>query len=211
MSFLRRLFALDFSVHDDEKEYTLKDFRKGLYHLLFRNPHIQLVRKINSDVNSDIIALKKHIIAYNKKISIVKEFLNGPSNKILDRLHKSIDEIYKIFDIEKQDDEKEVKYVLKAIKTIDNISEFEENITMLGDEMDMRHELIELKKQIETLEPVLIRQINFFTEPIDVQKQKIKSLLFDIHEEGVILGYEEKTLKKLHNDIQKAEIDIIIE
>ena len=84
------------------------------------------------------------------------------------------------------------------------------DIKIENQEYQIHDELLELKKDIESLEPCLERQIKFFEQPLEDQIKNIKNLMFDIREEASIIGYEEKILKDLKKQIDIFEIEAIM-
>jgi len=212
MGFLGRFFTLQLGkpVTEKKKTFNLEKIKKGLYKILFDDNRIGCIKGINKDIKNDIDNLRQHVLDFNKKIELVNTFLKSKDMKDLEKIKAELQKIQEIVNKEYDEDKQESLYVIKAIESINEVISSEKDLDIEDEEYNIRQDLKQLKKDIENLEPCLVRQLKFFEMPIEKQLKNIKSLLFDIKEEAAIIGYERSLLKDLNKQIDKFQIDAIM-
>ncbi len=194
----------------DQGRFDLNKIKDGLYKKLFDTSRIDSIKGINKRIDEDISNLRQHVLDFNRKVSLVDSFLKTGNIKDLEKLKQELQKIRKIVAREYDEDRKEDTYTLKALKSIKDIIAKEKDLGIEADEYGLLDRLKMLRKDVENLEPVLVRQLKFFEMPAEEQTKNIKSLLFDIKEEATIIGYEEKLTESLKKDINRCEIEAIL-
>jgi hypothetical protein len=212
MSIFSRFFAPDFTEHTDKSTWSISSLKDGLYKKLFLDTdRINAIKGISRELDEDLMRLREHVLNFNQKMELVNEFLQSKSTNDLNRIKDEVKRIKKILRSEYDEDKREDTYVIKILRTLQNLMDTETNGTIADEESQIKSYIIELKDDIEKLEPCLVRQLTFFELSPSEQNAGIKNLLFDIREEAAIIGYEENLISQLKKEIDKFEIEAIFE
>jgi len=212
MGILRRIFSFNFGEIKDqpEHEFSLDSLKNGIYNKWFKTDRIRVIQGIHKELDEDIQLLKNHIHNFNLKLELVNKLVSTGQIEHLDAIKIELERIKKLISTEYDDDKKEDKYIIKALKSIDKAILAEKDMKLSGEEEEIEDELRELKVDVENMQPCLLRQMDFFKKPANVQEEEIKNLLFDIKEEAAIIGYERKVIKDLQKKIEQFELDAVI-
>ncbi len=193
----------------DRDSFSIKSIKHGLYKTLFNKSRISIVTGISKDLDEDMKNLKRYIKNFNRKIGIVNLIINSKDSRHIKSLKTELRKIKDILKEQYDEDKKEIRFTVQALDSIKYAIEDEDTRPVFEKEEELEEVLKDLRSDIERLEPILQRQIDFLKLPLDEQMAGLKRLFFDINDEAVIIGYEKDLVKKIKDNIDKFEIEVI--
>jgi hypothetical protein len=208
MGIFDNFIGVESTSYDEPKgDSQLMKYAHSLIQKLKQRISIGAVEKAEKDLHDDIQKLLEHFTYFEIKMVAVNRFLKSEQLHDIAHITYEIERIKEISKKEYDDDKQEEKYVIKALKSIEK--SLDAKVTEGGE--DIRKDLLKLSEEVHNLQPVLERQIKFMQLPVSEQAKRVKDLLFDIHEEAVIIGAEKTLLKNLKNKIEKLEVQQVID
>jgi len=204
MGILGRFFYVDFGAEEPDKSRTC------LLHDLFKQNPTEFARKTNTELAKDLKFLEEHLALYRKKLAFVQAILKSPNQDKVEELSSFLGKIKGIIEQEFDEEKKEKKYTMKILKSLEKAILKEQPDALHEDEISLHAELRALREEIKNLEPHLRAQLDFSDMNTPEQLKNLPWLFEEIKQEGQILGLEKDTLKKLNDDMNRFEVDIVI-